>query len=61
MIDTSTYTPSTRTPKGMQPMLRPAMSFICDICGKARVKGNHDQCSKTRQAAGFIILRGSKP
>jgi hypothetical protein len=21
------------------------------------VKGNHDQCSKTRQAAGFIISR----
>jgi len=44
----------------MQPMLRPAMSFICDICGKARVKGKHDQCSKTRQAAGFIIMRGRK-
>ncbi|WP_145181778.1 hypothetical protein [Pseudomonas sp. URMO17WK12:I11] len=57
MIDTSTYTPTTRTPKGMQPMLRPAMSFICDICGKARVKGNHDQRSKTRKAAGFIIRR----
>ena len=60
MIDTSTYTPTTRMRKGMQPMLRPAMSFICDICGKARVKGNHDQCSKTRQAAGFIIMRGHK-
>jgi hypothetical protein len=44
----------------MQPMQRPAMSFICDICGKARVKGNHDQCSKARQAAGFIIMRGRK-
>jgi len=44
----------------MQPMLRPAMSFICDICGKARVKGNHDHCSKTRQAAGFNIMRGRK-
>lgn len=57
MIDTSTYTPSTRTRKGMQPMFRPAMSFICDICGNARVKGNHNQCSKVRQAAGFIISR----
>lgn len=57
MIDTSTYTPSTRTRKGMQPMFRPAMSFICDICGNARVKGNHNQCSKARQAAGFIISR----
>lgn len=60
MIDSSTYTPTTRTRKGMQPMFRPAMSFICDICGKARVKGNHDQCSKTRQAAGFTIMRGRK-
>ncbi|MCE1019465.1 hypothetical protein LU640_14055 [Pseudomonas monteilii] len=58
MITTRTYIPTTRTPKGMQPMLRPAMSFICDICGNARVKGNHDQCSKTRQAAGFITMRG---
>ncbi|AFK70859.1 hypothetical protein YSA_07576 [Pseudomonas putida ND6] len=41
----------------MQPMLRPAMSFICDICGNARVKGNHNRCSKARQAAGFIISR----
>ncbi|MFF7108142.1 hypothetical protein [Pseudomonas sichuanensis] len=55
MTTTQTYTPTTRTRQGMQPMMRPAMSFICDICGKARVKGNHDQCSKTRQAAGFII------
>lgn len=60
MIDKSTYTPTTRMRKGMQPLLRPAMSFICDICGKARVKGNHDQCSKTRQSAGFIIMRGGK-
>ncbi|RRV72523.1 hypothetical protein EGJ15_09185 [Pseudomonas sp. p99-361] len=57
MIDTSTYTPTTRTRKGMQPLLRPAMSFICDICGNARVKGNHNRCSKARQAAGFIISR----
>lgn len=57
MIDTSTYTPSTRTRKGMQPMFRPAMSFICDICGNARVKGNHNRCSKARQEAGFIISR----
>lgn len=59
MINTSTYTPNTRPPQGMQPMLRPAMSFICDVCGKARVKGNHDQCSKVRKAAGFIIRRKS--
>ncbi|MER2297585.1 MAG: hypothetical protein ABS956_08855 [Pseudomonas sp.] len=60
MTNTHTYTPTTRTMRGVQPMFRPAMSFICDICGKARVKGNHEQCSKTRQAAGFIIMRGRK-
>ncbi|MFI7837792.1 hypothetical protein [Pseudomonas asiatica] len=60
MTTTQTYTPTTRTPKGMQPMQRPAMSFICDICGTARVKGNHDQCSKAHRAAGFIITRGRK-
>lgn len=60
MTTPQTYTPTIRTPNGMQPMQRPAMSFICDICGKARVKGNHDQCSKARQAAGFIIMRGRK-
>lgn len=55
MTNTSTYTPTTRPSQGMQPMLRPAMSFICDVCGKARVKGNHDQCPKIRKAAGFNI------
>ena len=60
MIDSLTYTPTTRTRKGMQPMFRPAMSFICDICGKARMTGNHDQCSKTRQAVVFTIMRGRK-
>jgi hypothetical protein len=57
VITTHVYTPTTRTRQGVQPMTRPAMSFICDICNKARVKGNHDQCSKIRQAAGFIISR----
>lgn len=57
MTTAETYTPTTRTRQGMQPMMRPAMSFICDVCGKARVKGNHDHCSKIRQAAGFIISR----
>ncbi|CAM3808925.1 hypothetical protein CCOS865_01804 [Pseudomonas reidholzensis] len=51
------YTPTTRAPQGMQPMLRPSMSVICDVCSKARSKGNHDRCSKVRQAAGFIISR----
>lgn len=56
-MTTRTYAPLTRTPKGMQPMSGRNMSFICDVCGKARVKGNHDRCSKIRQAAGFIISR----
>lgn len=57
MTTAQTYTPTTRTRQGMQPMTRPAMSFFCDVCDKARVKGNHEQCSKIRQAAGFIISR----
>lgn len=60
MTTTQIYTPTTRTPKGMQCLMRPAMSFICDICGKARVKGNHNRCSQTRQAAGFIISRRNR-
>lgn len=60
MTTTQTYTPLTRTPKGMQPMSGCNMSFICDVCNKARTKGNHDQCSKIRQAAGFIISRRNK-
>lgn len=51
MTHTSTYTPATRTRKGMQPMLRPAMSFICDICGNARVKGNHIRYQRTELVA----------
>lgn len=57
MINTQAYTPTTRPRQGMQSMTRPAMSFICDVCGNARVKGNHDPYSKARQAAGFIISR----
>jgi hypothetical protein len=45
----------------MQPLVRPAMSIICDVCGKARTrKGGHDKCSKARQAAGFIIKQEKK-
>lgn len=57
MTTAQTYIPTTRTRQGMQPLMRPAMSFICDICDKARVKGNHDRCSKIRQAAGFVYSR----
>lgn len=54
-----TYQPSTRSPKGMQPMIRPAMSIICDVCNMPRNKGMHDKCSKARQAAGFIIKQAA--
>lgn len=58
MSVTATYQPEVRTSKGMQPLLRPAMSAICDVCGKSRTRqGGHDKCSKIRQAAGFIIKR----
>ncbi|WP_157767121.1 hypothetical protein [Pseudomonas sp. HLS-6] len=61
MNTTTTYQPAVRTVKGMQPLIRPAMSIICDVCGKARTrKGGHDKCSKIRQAAGFIIKRETK-
>lgn len=56
MITTPRYQPEVRLPKGLQPLTRPAMSIICDVCGKVRTrKGGHDKCSKARQAAGFII------
>jgi len=58
---TRTYHPATRLPKGFQPLARPAMSAICDVCGKSRTRpGGHDKCSKIRQAAGFIIKQGTK-
>ncbi|RWU18086.1 hypothetical protein DM813_25830 [Pseudomonas alkylphenolica] len=61
MNTTTTYQPATRPLKGMQNMARPAMSAICDVCTKPRVrKGGHDKCSKIRQAAGFIIKRETK-
>jgi len=56
-----TYHPATRLPKGLQPLVRPAMSAICDVCGKSRTRpGGHDKCSKIRQAAGFIIKQETK-
>lgn len=60
MNTTISYQPEIRTRRGMQPLLRPAMSAICDVCGKSRTRpGGHDKCSKIRQAAGFII-QGAK-
>lgn len=60
-ITSVTYLPEVRTLKGIQPLLRPAMSAICDVCGKSRTRpGGHDKCSKIRQAAGFIIKQETK-
>ena len=51
-----TYEPQVRRTHGLQPLCRASMSSICDVCGRVRFKGNHDRCSKARQAAGFIIV-----
>ncbi len=52
------YRAQSRPKSGMQPLNRACMGVICDVCGKARTKGNHDKCSRIRQAAGFKIERG---
>ncbi|MGR3992477.1 hypothetical protein FW789_08400 [Pseudomonas sp. 1121_17] len=61
MNNATSYQPEARTPSGMQSLLRPAMSAICNVCSKSRTRrGGHDKCSKIRQAAGFIIKQESK-
>lgn len=56
LIASAGYLPEVRALKGMQSLLRPSMSAICDVCGKSRTRrGGHDECSKIRQTAGFII------
>ena len=55
MITTQTYTPNTRDAKGVQTFMRPAMGVFCDVCAIPRTRGNHERCSKIRQAAGFAI------
>lgn len=54
MIAASSYTPSIRDGKGVQPFSRPVMSVICDVCSIPRTRGNHQRCAKIRQAAGFM-------
>lgn len=39
----------TTTPNGM-PMQNLELVSVCDQCGKARSHGNHQRCSKQRQA-----------
>ena len=53
MITTQAYTPNTRDAKGVQTFMRPAMGVFCDVCAIPRTRGNHERCSKIRQAAGF--------
>lgn len=48
------YQPQTRPKHGFQPLARPAMSVICDVCNRPRTKGNHHACSEARRAAGFV-------
>lgn len=52
------YEPQQRPAHGFQPFSRASMSIFCDVCNKPRNKGDHQQCAKARQAAGFIILEG---
>jgi hypothetical protein len=40
--------------RGQQHMLRREMTGRCDVCNRARGRGNHEKCSKLRQAAGFL-------
>lgn len=60
MITTTTYIPNTRGPKGVQSFMRPAMGVLCDVCNTPRTRNNHERCSKIRQAAGFVTIRGRK-
>lgn len=53
MTTTQSYIPNTRDAKGVQTFMRPAMGVFCDVCAIPRTRGNHERCSKIRQAAGF--------
>jgi len=37
------------------------LQTICDKCNKSRAHGNHEQCSKQRQAEGISRRAGEKP
>lgn len=56
----TTYSPNTRDAKGVQTFLRPAMGVFCDVCNIPRTRGNHERCSKIRQAAGFATTQECK-
>ncbi len=37
------------------------LNVICDKCDKSRAHGNHQKCSKQRQAEGIARRAGEKP
>lgn len=41
-------------------MLPLDLQTICDKCNKSRAHGNHEQCSKQRQADGIVRRAGEK-
>lgn len=42
-------------------MIMAHMTGLCDVCGKGRAIGNHDACSKARQAKYANDIRPPKP
>lgn len=47
-----------RIRRGQMPPLD--LQTICDKCDKSRAHGNHEQCSKQRQAEGIARRAGEK-
>lgn len=37
------------------------LQTICDKCNTPRAHGNHQKCSKQRQAEGIALRAGEKP
>lgn len=54
------YQPKPRPRLKSLPMHRPDFRCMCDVCNKPRNRGNHEKCSKERQAAGFLIYGEGK-
>lgn len=48
-----------RIRRGQMPPLD--LQTICDKCNKSRAHGNHEQCSKQRQAEGIARRAGERP
>ena len=48
-----------RLRKGQMPSLD--LQTICDKCNTSRAHGNHQKCSKQRQAEGFAQHAEEKP